>query len=191
MQEEDSEWAPPSEAELKVINARRERSDKISKLMSEYLLKGYKMLATTCQKCMSIELKTREGEIYCVACSEVDCEETSKDNPLLNRQAAESQLRENSLGAAPKSLSRGGRSVCSEVCIGSTDHLILLIFSGDTMSDELELSIAALIGQMAKAREYLTASGGFDPASTRQCVAAMKECAECIVVLQSLKSGGS
>ena len=64
MLEEDSEWAPPSEAEQKVINARRERSDKISKLMSEYLLKGYKMLATTCPKCMSIELKTREGEIY-------------------------------------------------------------------------------------------------------------------------------
>ena len=108
MQQEDSEWAPPSDAELKVINARRERSDKISKLMSEYLLKGYKMLATTCPKCMTIELKTREGEIYCVACSEVDCEETSKDNPLLNRQAAESQLRENALVAAPKEESRRG-----------------------------------------------------------------------------------
>lgn len=109
--EDDSEWAPPSEAELKVINARRERSDKISKLMSEYLLKGYKMLATTCPKCMSIELKTREGEVYCVACSEVDCEETSKDNPLLNRQAAESQLRENALVAKPKTIShaRNGR----------------------------------------------------------------------------------
>ena len=104
--QEDSEWAPPSDAELKVINARRERSDKISKLMSEYLLKGYKMLATTCPKCMTIELKTREGEIYCVACSEVDCEETSKDNPLLNRQAAESQLRENALVAAPKEEAR-------------------------------------------------------------------------------------
>ena len=57
------------------------------------------------------------------------------------------------------------------------------------MSDELELSIAVLLGQMAKAREYLSSSGGFDPASTRQCVAAMKECAECIVVLQSLRSG--
>ena len=117
MQEEDSEWAPPSEAELKVINARRERSDKISKLMSEYLLKGYKMLATTCHKCMSIELKTREGEIYCVACSEVDCEETSKDNPLLNRQAAESQLRENALAATPKSPTRHGRRVLL-LCIG-------------------------------------------------------------------------
>jgi len=171
MLEEDSEWAPPSEAELKVINARRERSDKISKLMSEYLLKGYRMLATTCHKCMSIELKTREGQIYCVACSEVDCEETSKDNPLLNRQAAESQLRENAVIAASKSQTNARSG------------------SGDAMSVELELSIAALLGQMSKAREYLTASDGFDPASTRQCVAAMKECAECIVVLQSLRSG--
>ena len=66
---------------------------------------------------------------------------------------------------------------------------IISNFSSDAMSDELELSIAVLLGQMAKAREYLSSSGGFDPASTRQCVAAMKECAECIVVLQSLRSG--
>ena len=66
---------------------------------------------------------------------------------------------------------------------------IISNFSSDAMSDELELSIAVLLGQMAKAREYLSSSGGFDPASTRQCVAAMKECAECIVVLRSLRSG--
>lgn len=48
--DDDSEWIPPSEAQLKVINARRERTDKISKRMSEYLLKGYKMLATSCNK---------------------------------------------------------------------------------------------------------------------------------------------
>ena len=66
---------------------------------------------------------------------------------------------------------------------------IISNFSSDAMSDELELSIAVLLRQLAKAREYLSSSGGFDPASTRQCVAAMKECAECIVVLRSLRSG--
>ena len=39
----DLEWVPPSEAEQKVLNARRERSDKISKRMGDYLLKGYKI----------------------------------------------------------------------------------------------------------------------------------------------------
>ena len=36
----DNDWKPPTEAEQKVLLARRERSDKISKRMAEYLLKG-------------------------------------------------------------------------------------------------------------------------------------------------------
>ena len=36
----DNDWKPPTEAEKKLIMARRERSDKISKRMAEYLLKG-------------------------------------------------------------------------------------------------------------------------------------------------------
>ena len=36
----DNDWKPPTEAEQKVLRARRERSDKISKRMAEYLLKG-------------------------------------------------------------------------------------------------------------------------------------------------------
>lgn len=47
----EEEWVPPTEAEMKIINARRERQDKISKIMGQYLLQGYKMLATTCPKC--------------------------------------------------------------------------------------------------------------------------------------------
>lgn len=49
--DEDFEWEPPTEAEMKVIQARRERQDKISKLMGEYLLKGYKMLGECCDLC--------------------------------------------------------------------------------------------------------------------------------------------
>lgn len=36
---------------MKVIQARRDRNDKISKRMSEYLLKGYKMLGSSCNDC--------------------------------------------------------------------------------------------------------------------------------------------
>lgn len=49
--DEDDVWTPPTDAEMKVILARRERSDKISKLMGEYLLKGYKMLGISCEIC--------------------------------------------------------------------------------------------------------------------------------------------
>lgn len=38
------DWRPPTEAELKVIEARRERNDKISSIIGGYLLRGYKML---------------------------------------------------------------------------------------------------------------------------------------------------
>ena len=49
--DDDMEWIPPTAAEMKVIQAKRERADKISNLMGSYLLKGYKMLNETCPKC--------------------------------------------------------------------------------------------------------------------------------------------
>ena len=59
MSDSEDEWAPPTEAQMKVIQAKRERSDKISKLMGDYLLKGYKMLATSCPICFTVELQDR------------------------------------------------------------------------------------------------------------------------------------
>jgi len=49
--EEDYEWTPPTEAEMKISEARRERSDRISKIMGGYLLKGFKMLSAQCTTC--------------------------------------------------------------------------------------------------------------------------------------------
>ena len=91
---EDGDWAPPTEAQMKVIQAKRERSDKISKLMGDYLLKGYKMLATSCPVCFTVELQDRAGLKFCVACQEVDCHETSKDDPALSSHAAERVVEE-------------------------------------------------------------------------------------------------
>ncbi|BFZ11663.1 hypothetical protein BsWGS_14701 [Bradybaena similaris] len=75
------DWQPPTEAEMKLIQTRRERSDKISKIMSGYLLKGYKMLGSACPSCDTILLQDRQGVKYCIACSELDSD-TDKDNPL-------------------------------------------------------------------------------------------------------------
>ena len=79
---------------MKVIQAKRERSDKISKLMGDYLLKGYKMLATSCSVCYTVELQDRAGLKFCVACQEVDSHENSKDDPALSREAAERVVEE-------------------------------------------------------------------------------------------------
>ncbi|KAL4648202.1 Sjoegren syndrome/scleroderma autoantigen 1 [Arapaima gigas] len=94
--DEDLEWEPPSEAEMKVLQARRERQDKISKLMGDYLLKGYKMLSDCCEQCETILLQDKHKKNYCVACQELDSD-IDKDNPALNAQAALSQVRERQL----------------------------------------------------------------------------------------------
>ncbi|XP_035522379.1 protein ZNRD2 isoform X2 [Morone saxatilis] len=95
---EDFEWEPPTEAEMKVIQARRERQDKISKLMGDYLLKGYRMLGECCDACGTILLQDKQQKNYCVSCQELDSD-VDKDNPALNAQAALSQVRERQLAA--------------------------------------------------------------------------------------------
>ncbi|KAK7104814.1 hypothetical protein V1264_019472 [Littorina saxatilis] len=93
-------WQPPSEAEMKLMQARRERSDKISKMMGDYLLKGYKMLGSTCRECDTILLQTKQGVNYCIACSELDSD-ADKDNPVTNPAAALALAREREIVAVP------------------------------------------------------------------------------------------
>ena len=100
MSDSEEDWTPPSEAQMKVIQAKRERSDKISKLMGDYLLKGYKMLATSCGVCYTVELQDRSGLKFCVACQEVDCHETSKDDPALSQHAAERVVEEQAFSSS-------------------------------------------------------------------------------------------
>ncbi|XP_063751121.1 protein ZNRD2 [Eleginops maclovinus] len=96
--DKDFDWEPPTESEMKVIQARRERQDKISKLMGGYLLKGYRMLGDCCDVCGTILLQDKQQKIYCVSCQELDSD-VDKDNPALNAQAALSQVRERQLAA--------------------------------------------------------------------------------------------
>lgn len=100
--DDEFEWEPPTEAEMKVLEAQRERQNKISKLMGDYLLKGYKMLGDCCQHCSTILLEDRQKNIYCVACQELDSD-VDKDNPALNAQAALSQVRERQLANSSQS----------------------------------------------------------------------------------------
>lgn len=121
--DEDFEWEPPTEAEMKVIQARRERQDKISKLMGDYLLKGYKMLGECCDVCGTILLQDRQQKNYCVSCQELDSD-VDKDNPALNAQAALSQVRERQLASQPPAPSQapehnGGLSSSSSNASGS------------------------------------------------------------------------
>ncbi|XP_036115373.1 protein ZNRD2 isoform X1 [Molossus molossus] len=96
---DDFSWEPPTEAETKVLQARRERQNRISALMGDYLLRGYRMLGETCADCGTILLQNKQRQVYCVACQELDSD-VDKDNPALNAQAALSQAREHQLASA-------------------------------------------------------------------------------------------
>ncbi|XP_060074669.1 protein ZNRD2-like [Ylistrum balloti] len=121
--EEMEEWQPPSEAEMKIIAARRERSDKISKIMGDYLLKGYKMLGIVCDECSTILMETKAGEKYCITCKELDTD-TDKDNPVTNPTAARSQVFEGSRSTLESSSAEdhsvSGRNHSSLTSIPST-----------------------------------------------------------------------
>lgn len=115
--DDDFEWEPPSEAEMKVIQARRDRQDKISKLMGDYLLKGYKMLGDCCEACGTILLQDKQHKNYCVSCQELDSD-VDKDNPALNAQAALSQARERQLAAQPAPQTNGDPSPAAVSIVG-------------------------------------------------------------------------
>ncbi|KAK3093531.1 hypothetical protein FSP39_016846 [Pinctada imbricata] len=63
--------------------------------MGDYLLKGYKMLATSCDECSTILLEDKSGMKYCIACKELDTD-TEKDNPVTSAIAARSLVQEGS-----------------------------------------------------------------------------------------------
>ncbi|KAM4722684.1 protein ZNRD2 [Rhinophrynus dorsalis] len=100
MQGDDDTWSPPSESDMKMLRARREHQDRISRLMGDYLLKGYRMLGESCEACGTILLQDRQKKLHCVSCQELDSD-TEKDNPVLNHQAALSQVREQQLSHQP------------------------------------------------------------------------------------------
>ncbi|XP_030216633.1 protein ZNRD2 [Gadus morhua] len=123
--DEDFEWEPPTAAEMKVIEARRERQDKISKIMGDYLLKGFKMLGDCCETCGTILLQDKQQKNYCVSCQELDSD-VDKDNPALNAQAALSQVRERQLSSQPPApdpnVGPGGLQASGSVPLPRPEH---------------------------------------------------------------------
>lgn len=161
----DSEWRPPTDAERKVLEARRERSDKISKLMSQYLLKGHKMLATTCQVCDTIELEDKQGNVHCIACSEIDNHEVSKDDPALNQRAASKTLAESSQ-RAENSNSTESDSKPAAV----------------TVNDSMEV----VLQKLRKATQALAVTENVE--LSRDYVVLIKECADAIIALRKAET---
>ncbi|TRY64331.1 hypothetical protein TCAL_11254 [Tigriopus californicus] len=203
--EDNDAWTPPSEAEMKIIQAKRERSDKISKIIGQYLLKGYKMLATSCPQCSSIELEDKQGQIYCVACAEVDCQETSKDNPAISQPAARVALREMEETAPPPPISASSRTHSTRI-LGTHSNTLpslpvntLLGLNSNSQCDgllglnsvghselmaESRLATQAILHQMREAR--IKVQDTSDVLASEQYVRFMKTCADSLAALAAL-----
>ena len=186
-QSDDSEWIPPTEAEQKVLAARRERSDKISKLMGDYLLKGHKMLATTCLKCSTIEMEDKQGRIYCIGCAEVDNQETAKDDPVIDARAARSQLLERPLPEVPKRMRASKplppEPVAANECVSSG----IMVVSG--MKEEATECAEVVLRKMSDAKKVLNVTSlmGDEVQAARDLVGLIKDCAECLEALKQVK----
>ncbi|CAN7999610.1 unnamed protein product [Ixodes hexagonus] len=206
---DDGNWRPPTEAELKVLEARRERMDKISMIMGDYLLKGYKMLGDICDVCSTILLEDRQNNKYCIACSEVDTSENLKDNPVLSDAAAqrlveeletssEMQFREaQAADLAPASPDRG-RYVPSEDPSSRDTHApcaagLPVPLSDDTAAADrlgrLDVGTALQVvqGKLAWATQELQACSSVDM-SIQMCNL-VKSCAEAWLALRNLRLG--
>uniref|UniRef100_A0A8V0X0C7 Sjoegren syndrome/scleroderma autoantigen 1 n=1 Tax=Gallus gallus TaxID=9031 RepID=A0A8V0X0C7_CHICK len=51
---------------------RRERQERISRALGQYLLRGYRMLGSCCPQCQTILLQDRQQQLYCVTCQELE-----------------------------------------------------------------------------------------------------------------------
>ena len=164
--------------------------------MGDYLLKGYKMLATSCGICGTIELEDKQKRRYCVACSEVDCHENSKDNPVLSEAAASAKLAEGRMVRDLESQIEDaqGRPVVEEVVqatrakISNADPTTVmrhmnssadLSTSGSIMSASLDV----VLDKMVNATQTLAQTDDLE--TSVHLVSLIKNCADCVASLRS------
>ena len=81
------------------------------------------MLSSTCQVCDTIEMQDKQDKVFCIACTEIDCQETVKDNPALsttaaNRTLAESSERQTTVSTSPRSREAVAAEVESQMIPG-------------------------------------------------------------------------
>jgi len=189
-----SEWKPPTDAELKVIAARQERSNKISKKMGEYLLKGHKMLASCCSVCSTIEMEDKQGVVYCIACNEIDNDENAKDNPALSRTAASKTLAESAFKATAATAS-SSISLTEAESEGAAAIMARLppaaaragSGSGSTASlADVSDSLEVVIQKLRRVTQALAVSDNVE--QSRNYVALIKECADAIISLRKAEA---
>ncbi|CAH2324836.1 Hypothetical predicted protein [Pelobates cultripes] len=116
--------------------------------MGDYLLKGYKMLGDSCDTCGTILLQDRQKKLLCVSCQELDSD-TEKDNPVLNPQAALSQVREHQLSLHPCQVNTPAvDSQAASITRPTLNNISSISDSNPVASDTIQFSESALLEKM-------------------------------------------
>ncbi|XP_053575955.1 protein ZNRD2 [Bombina bombina] len=185
LQGDDEPWSPPSEADMKILRARRERQDRISRLMGDYLLKGYRMLAECCEACGTVLLQDKQKKLLCVSCQELDSD-TEKDNPVLNPQAALSQVREHRLSLQPCQDRSPPREVqAPSVSRATSEPPTTTSCSGTSNGDAIQSAESAVLEKMSWASQQLQGSCSVEYSS--QLCALIGSCAQSLRHLKDLQ----
>lgn len=176
-----------------MLQARRERQDRISRLMGDYLLRGYRMLGDTCADCGTILLQDKQRKIYCVACQELDSD-VDKDNPALNPQAALSQAREYQLASTAEPAT-GSRPTPQppvprpEHCEGAAAGLKAAqgppLPAAPPNADVVAATRTALLQKLTWASAELSSSTSLE--TSVQLCGLIRACAEALCSLQQLQ----
>ncbi|XP_077312999.1 protein ZNRD2 isoform X1 [Lithobates pipiens] len=174
---DDDNWSPPSEPDMKIVRARQERQDKVSRLMGDYLLKGYRMLGESCDICGTILLQDRQKKLLCISCQELDSD-TEKDNPALNPQAALSQVREHQLSL------QDDPAPDVPACVLTRSNLEP-VHAKPTVPDAIFSAEAALLEKIGWASHQLKETSSVEYSS--QLCALIGSCAQSLRFLQDLR----
>ncbi|KAM5138332.1 protein ZNRD2 isoform 2-T2 [Mantella aurantiaca] len=167
---------------MKILRARREHQDKVSRLMGDYLLKGYRMLGESCDTCGTILLQDRQKKLLCISCQELDSD-TEKDNPALNPQAALSQVREHQLSLEDNPAPDFPACVLPSTNIDPVQANVT-VSSNLTVPDAILSAEAALLEKISWASQQLKESSSVEYSS--QLCSLIGLCAQSMRLLQDV-----
>ncbi|XP_075693009.1 protein ZNRD2 isoform X2 [Rhinoderma darwinii] len=166
---------------MKILRARREREDKISRMMGNYLLKGYRMLGDSCETCGTILLQDRQKKLLCISCQELDSD-TEKDNPVLNPQAALSQVREHQLSLQDNTVRDMPAAVTP---VANFDVGLVAAITATDVSDPVVSAEDALLEKISWATHQLKETSSVEYSS--QLCALIGTCAQSLKSLRDLR----
>lgn len=156
--------------------ATRERSNKVSSIMGQYMLKGYRMLDKQCPICFNVLLQTPAAQgatQYCVSCIDLGAATATVKEPPKKVSKAKLKPKEK-----PTSMASGDGPLPAHEPVATP----AATKTTATTSCAIEEGADALEAKIAWAASELNASSSI--AAAKELVGLMKECSEALLSLK-------